>query len=319
MKAVGNRAACALPCLGSSRWRSWEGAFPTLQSNGVSEVNGDKEASGHPIPRAPCSRSVSREVWPGRAQQVPAPLPARSCVSRAQGRWGAPSRVGNGWQSRERALHAKGNWGALGESSLPATVGRERGKKGQSHQQRRLFWEHRAIARAHRISGAHRDPRHPSQHRDGKARLGWEPPAVPSAAAQEPLARGCPKRDALETQPGESWAAAPARLRGSRRSGSAQERLLVAQQWHGQAAVTFSATISWCGGVGSQVHNHNVERASGEGKWEICNISFPVIFCLTGEGKSSHGCVVEGRRAMQSWGELEQKAGQASPRQAGAC
>ena len=48
----------------------------------------------------------------------------------------------------------------------------------------------------------------------------------------------------------------------------------------------------------------------------LVSISFPVIFCQRGEGKSSHCCVAEGRRARQSWGELGQKAGQASPGQA---
>lgn len=101
MEAVRNRAACALPCLGSNRWRSWEGAFPTLQSNAVSEVNGDKKASGHPIPRAPCSRSVSRELQPGRAAAGASTSPCSGLCQQSPRKMGSPSSDGNGWQSRE--------------------------------------------------------------------------------------------------------------------------------------------------------------------------------------------------------------------------
>ena len=74
-----------------------------------------------------------------------------------------------------------------------------------------------------------------------KGWLDWKLLAMPSAVAQDPLCQGSPKHDVFETQPGQCWAAAPARLRGSRKSFCAQQRLLVPQQCHGQEAVTFSA------------------------------------------------------------------------------
>lgn len=51
MEAEGSRAACALPCLGSSRWRSWEVAFPALQTNGVCKENGEKKGFWAPHPQ----------------------------------------------------------------------------------------------------------------------------------------------------------------------------------------------------------------------------------------------------------------------------
>lgn len=99
---VGSKTACALPCLGSSCWRSQEVAFPALQTNGVCRVNGEKKASGHHMHRGPCSWPINSEVWPGRTAAGASTLPLLGGLcQKSLRKMGSPSRGGNGWSSWE--------------------------------------------------------------------------------------------------------------------------------------------------------------------------------------------------------------------------